>query len=178
MQTEEKWADVPGYAGLYQVSDLGNARTRLRTGPGNNITDTWKPLAPVKNPVSGYYQLTLYKNGRSHTRRFHRVQYEAFFGVIPHGVVIRHRDDNVENRMLYNLLPGTNQDNSDDAQANGLIPRGSQRLTSKLTEEKVAEIKRRIAAGDLQKQIAKDYGVDRSLIYLIRKGVKWRHVAA
>ena len=45
-----------------------------------------------------------------------------------------------------------------------------------LTVEQVAEIKRRIVAGESPPKIAKDYGVDRRTISSIRCGRLWKHV--
>ena len=48
----------------------------------------------------------------------------------------------------------------------------------KLTVDKVRQIKRRLAAGELQKVIAADYGVNRQTIGDISTGKRWREVEA
>lgn len=55
-------------------------------------------------------------------------------------------------------------------------PRGSERQQSKLSESAVRQILRRIAGGDTQASIARDYGVASSLISDIVTGKRWKHV--
>jgi hypothetical protein len=45
---------------------------------------------------------------------------------------------------------------------------------AKLTEADVAEVRRRLALGHLQWQIADDFGVDQSTISDIKRGISWR----
>lgn len=55
------------------------------------------------NPVSGYMQVMLYKNGRQNTTYAHRVIWELANGAIPNGYVIDHIDGNRTNNILSNL---------------------------------------------------------------------------
>ena len=48
---------------------------------------------------------------------------------------------------------------------------------ARLTAERVADIRRRRASGELLRVIAKDLGVSISTVHLVAKGVVWRHVA-
>ena len=43
--TTETWLPVPGYEGLYEVSDLGRVRGRA-LAPKQGSTRTWLPGAP------------------------------------------------------------------------------------------------------------------------------------
>ena len=54
---------------------------------------------------------------------------------------------------------------------------GSKCYLAKLTESQVVTIKQRITAGDVQSQIARDYGVAATQITLIKQGKTWRHVS-
>lgn len=47
-----------------------------------------------------------------------------------------------------------------------------------LTESDVADIKARLAAGEVQRVLAAEYGVDRSNIGHIKAGFRWSHVPA
>ena len=94
---EEIWKDVPGYEGLYQVSDNGNVR-RLnwnRTGTTRNIT-----LKPHKN---GYRQVLLAKNGKRKMFTVHRLVAMVFIpnpDGLPH---VNHIDENKANNIAANL---------------------------------------------------------------------------
>lgn len=56
------------------------------------------------------------------------------------------------------------------------IALGSKASKAKLTEDQVREIKRRLATGDLQKDIARDYGVTAPSIHAIASGKNWSHI--
>lgn len=51
---------------------------------------------------------------------------------------------------------------------------GVNRRTTKLTWEKVNEIRRRADAGEVQKELAKEFGVANNTISSIVTGVKWK----
>lgn len=85
----EQWRDVPGYEGLYQVSDMGRVRNRKRR----------RHLRPsVKK--SGYAQVTLSKDGVSAYYSIHRVVASAFLpnpGELPQ---VNHKNgDKLDNRL-------------------------------------------------------------------------------
>lgn len=55
-------------------------------------------------------------------------------------------------------------------------PKGNECSFIKITENQVIEIKRRLLNGDMQKDIAKDYGISKQLVSSIKCGLCWRHV--
>lgn len=56
------------------------------------------------------------------------------------------------------------------------IWRGSQCKISKLTENQVIEIKKRLATGEKDKDISADFGVSRENISAIKRGKTWNHI--
>src|SRR5712664_1832690 len=78
------------------------------------------------------------------------------------------------------LFDGTHKENTQDmirkgrARYVGLL--GSRNGASKLTEDKVREIKELLSSGETQRAIAKGYGVTQALINYINVGRNWRHV--
>lgn len=64
---KERWKDIRGYEGLYQVSDLGNVR---------NLA-TKKVLKQTFN-TNGYVQVSLYKNHEIKKNTVHRLVLETF----------------------------------------------------------------------------------------------------
>jgi hypothetical protein len=56
------------------------------------------------------------------------------------------------------------------------FPRGEERSWSKLTDEKVREARRRVAAGERVYPMAREYGVSGPTLYDAVKGKTWRHV--
>ena len=54
--------------------------------------------------------------------------------------------------------------------------RGERHGNSKLTENQVREIFRRVHNGERQKKIAFDYGVDERVVSSIKVGKRWKHL--
>lgn len=84
----EIWKDVPGYFGLYQVSNYGRVRSLG--------FDKWHPgriLKPGKDK-DGYYFFYLTKNKVKKFYRCNRLVWEAFNGPIPEGVEILRKYNN------------------------------------------------------------------------------------
>lgn len=59
----------------------------------------------------GYKQVVLYKDGKRHYKRVHRLIYEAFNGKIPDKLIINHIDEDKNNNNLSNLEIITNREN-------------------------------------------------------------------
>ena len=93
----EIWRDIPGYEGLYQVSNLGNVKSL-----------NWKSTGREKNLYlkphnKGYYQVELAKNGRKKTFVVHRLVALAFIEN-PNGFsCINHKDEDKHNNCVENL---------------------------------------------------------------------------
>lgn len=85
----EEWRDIPGYAGIYQVSNRGGVRR----------SDTLSPrqLKPWSHP-EGYLCVTLSQNGKRRKRLVHRLVAEAF-------------NPNPEAKPQINHLNGNKRDN-------------------------------------------------------------------
>lgn len=95
---QEIWKDiVGGYEGLYQVSNLGNVRSLNYRG-----TSKEKILKP-RLSSSGYYQVTLFKNGGKKDFNVHRLVAMAFIpnpenkGCVDHinGIKVDNRAENL-----------------------------------------------------------------------------------
>lgn len=97
----ERWADIAGFEGSYQVSDQGRLRSLDReiTNPasGGSYVITGQILNPRRDS-DGYAITELWKNGRSTTIKAHRLVLLAFVGRPPSRFVADHihgqRDDN------------------------------------------------------------------------------------
>lgn len=124
--------------------------------------------------VSGYGSVR--HNGR--VEKAHRVAYELMYGPIPEGHYVCHHCDNPPCVNPAHLFAGTPAENSQDRERKGRREpaRGSRSGMSKLTEFDVADILRRLQRGEKQKPIAALYGVDFTLISMIKRNKIWRHV--
>ena len=95
----EIWKEIPGYEGLYQVSNTDKVKSmnyRHSGAPGI--------IVPRKNN-SGYLHVQLCNSDKKYykDRSVHRLVWEAFNGPIPEGLQINHKDENKCNNSLKNL---------------------------------------------------------------------------
>ena len=86
----EEFRDVPGYEGMYEISNLGRVR---RNG---------KILKPFKDDW-GYLQVDLYKNGTGRTVRVHRLVASAFLSNPQNLPQVNHKDEDKTNNSVDNL---------------------------------------------------------------------------
>ena len=95
-----KWKPVPGFVGLYEISDDGQI-VRIATH-GKKPKAIRRPVQPHTKP-EGYLAVDLQRD-QVRTRTYvHRLLWEAFRGPIPSGLEINHRDGNRSNNRLDNL---------------------------------------------------------------------------
>lgn len=88
---------------------------------------------------------------------------EAFLGIRPEGLVIRHLDGDGNNNRVENLSYGTPSQNFQDE----YDYRG---YHWKLTIEDVKDIRERYAKGEPGTSIMRDYGVSKTHVYDIIRG--------
>ena len=96
----ELWKDIPGYEGLYQISNLGQVKSfRKSTKYGCQNEYILKP-----NIAShGYKQVTLYKDTVKHKFLVHRLVASAFISNPNNLPQINHKDENRLNNYVDNL---------------------------------------------------------------------------
>lgn len=90
-----------------------------------------------------------------------------------------HKCDNPACNNPSHLVLGDAAWNIADCVAKGRIAKGSKLPQSKLTEAHVIEIRQRIAVGETQVSLAREFGVARStIIYALGNGWKhgWKHI--
>ena len=112
-------------------------------------------------------------------RRAHRVAYELANGPIPDGLHCLHKCDTPACVNVSHLFLGTDLDNVQDMDAKGRrvsLP-GSENGQSKLNESHVLEIRHRYACGGVsQCDIAREFGIARSIVSYIVNRKRWTHI--
>lgn len=106
----------------------------------------------------------------------HRWLWAQTHGPIPQGLVVRHTCDNPPCVNPAHHLLGTNADNKQDEVDRGRHAYGSRNGWSKLHENDVKQIKRRLRDGDRRDTIATDFQVCIATVSHIASGRSWRHV--
>jgi hypothetical protein len=159
----EEWRDVVGFEGLYKVSDLGNvknAKTELIKKMNLNVR--------LNRP-----QMCLSKFDKVTTVYPHKLVMEAFVGKRPEGMECCHADGDPFNNALVNLRWDTKTNNSQDKFKHGTQKMGEKHPMSKLTVEKVLEIRQ---DNRIHRVIALEYGVSQSVISQIKTRKAWSHI--
>jgi len=112
---KETWKDIPGYEGLYQVSDLGRVRSLDRVmNNGVHGYATYKGrVLKVHENAKGYLKADLSKDGRRKTIKVHQLVAMAFLGHKRCGMklIVDHIDNNRKNNRVDNLQLITNREN-------------------------------------------------------------------
>ena len=109
------------------------------------------------------------------TTNLARKIYAESYGMIPDGLVIRHKCDNPSCIRLDHLEIGTVADNNWDMIERGRYKgflRGENNAESKLSSRDVEYIKKSVQTGYA---LAKELGVCKKTIYNIRNGKTWKH---
>lgn len=90
---KEIFKDIPGYEGLYQVSNLGRIKSLYNyKRDGNNIL--------VPKIKRGYYQVGLRKNGIRKWHNIHRLIAQTFISNPNNYPVVNHKnEDKLDNRI-------------------------------------------------------------------------------
>ena len=110
---KEYWRPVLGYEGLYEVSNLGRARSldRWVKCPNGSVRFYKGKILKLKTNKYGYLKVNLCKNGKVKTFRVNRLVAEAFLEIpeeLRHlkgtrYLQVNHKDENKQNNNVENL---------------------------------------------------------------------------
>jgi NUMOD4 motif/HNH endonuclease len=172
---KEIWRDIPGYIGVYQVSNFGEVR-RLMRRPEFDILSGVRIERRVLRQSPGSHdrpQVILSMYHQTRTFNTYTLVLLAFKGACPVGMECCHNDGNCWNNKLGNLRWGTKKSNAEDKIIHGTQPRGAIVPMSRLTEKDVLEIR---ASSLSNNKAAVEFGVSEKTVRLIRNRVTWTHI--
>ena len=109
----EEWQNVPGYEGMYQVSDLGRVRSLDRVDTSGKRR-RGKAMSPSVQAGGRYFEVHLSKGNRSRTWAVHQLVARAFFGPRPEGHEVCHGPKGSFDNSTTNLRYGSSKDNGQD----------------------------------------------------------------
>jgi NUMOD4 motif len=173
----ERWLPVAGYEGLYEVSDLGRVRSLTRTvqtRAGARVYKGRMLKTYINAGTRGYPFVRLSRVGAQENCQVHALVLHAFAGPRPPGQETRHGPGGKTDASLVNLSYGTRSENLADRVRDGQDNRGERHYGAKLTWDAVAEIRQRVAVGEEQRSIAREYGVTFQNISAIVNWRTWR----
>lgn len=187
----EIWKTLPGYEGLYEVSDHGGVRSldRLVARPrGGRAVKKGRVLSPAFDS-GGYLVVSLCIDGAQRTKKIHRLVALAFIGESE--LQVNHIDCCKTNNNISNLEYVTRQQNVDHAVANGryhgatnpnmswktnpnLSARTNPNMAKKLTPALVSEIKMLRETGLSYRAIGKQLGIGHTTARGVCNGTHWK----
>lgn len=173
----ENWLQIPGFEGIYAVSDLGNV---MSMNYGNRGFQ--RLLVPILK--RGYPCVWLSKNKSQKIYSVHRLVMLAFIGPCPEKREVNHISGIKTDNKLVNLEYVTHSENHLHAYRIGIKrpsivinrnpPHGENHCCAKLTLEDVVEIKKKVSEGWSQTELGKLYGVRQTTISRIARGERWK----
>lgn len=168
----EEWRSVPGYEGLYSVSNFGQVRGERRTVPGKLGSTRTLPqkLMALNFDSHGYYQVSLRKDEARQTYKVAYLVALAFIGLRPEGMEVAHGDGTRDNNHVRNLRYDTPTGNAADRLQHGTDCRGEKSNRAKLTTAQVLAIRNDARS---QRAIAAQYGVSHRVVWGIKHKEGW-----
>ena len=179
----EVWREVPGYGGLYSVSNMGRVESLTRQVISHRNHSGFKQvngriLSPGKSTKAGHVSVGLVNvSGQQKTWHVHQLVMLAFCGPRPHDKETRHLNGSAADNRLCNIKYGSCSENTLDRVRHGRGI-GERHGCAVLTTNEVVAIKTALLKPYLGigKALAEKYGCSASIISSIRKGNSWRHV--
>lgn len=177
----EEWKAIKGTNEGYEVSSLGNIRSKdriiVRPDSASYLRKgTQFSLKP--HPKLGYRMLRIARDGKRQTFTVHFLVAEAFLGERPRGLQIRHLNGDRSDCRVANLAYGSASDNYNDSRMHGTNAKGQKHGAAKLTERDVLSIRQRLKIGHSRMKIAKEFGITRQTVGDIARKRRWGWLAS
>ena len=146
----EKWRDIQGYEGFYQVSNFGRVKSISRTVNKRASWGGWttnfckgKILHPGPINSKGHIGIHLWMKGKRKPLLVHRLVLETFIGPCPYGMEACHFPDrDPGNNKVENLRWDTRKGNHGDRFEHGTNNAGATNGTAILTDQMVLKMRK------------------------------------
>jgi hypothetical protein len=109
---KEIWADVPGYEGHYQCSDIGRIRSLDKYVNGRNGKSLKKGKILKQHKRAKYLGVGLSMNGITKLRTVHTIVADTFIPNPENKPCVNHKDGNKYNNRKDNLERATYKENT------------------------------------------------------------------
>lgn len=181
----ERWLPITGYQGLYEVSDLGRVRSLDRDVriwmPGTYKTASGWTTRHYKGRIlkttlsgRGYPAVGLSLNGVQTTCLVHLLVLAEFAEPCPVGQEACHGPGGKPDASLLNLSWGTRSKNvGEDRLRDGQSNRGERHGASVISEWMVREIRRRVALGERQVDLAYEFKQTKANVWAVVHRKSW-----
>jgi len=177
---EEKWSEIDGSNGHYEVSNLGRVRSIKRIGNSRWYTERTFPSVVLKPQTQreGYQFVLIRVSGKSAKKYIHREVAKQFIPNPSSLPQVNHIDGNKLNNAASNLEWCTAKENCRHAIASGLYvsARGERISSAKLKEADIIKIRALASEGMMHKDIAAIFAVGRKAVTKIVNRQRWAHI--
>lgn len=175
----ERWAEIPGWEGFYEISSFGRVRSIRRLVQINSVTPDRKrwmggAIRTAHVDKGGYLRVSLTGGGRREYIQVHRAVLMAFSRLPELGEVARHLNGSPGDNRSENLAWGTHLENMQDRVAHGHYAAGEKHVMAKLTEQQAESIRSSPLSGV---ELSRLLGVGTSTISRVRRGHCWSKAA-
>lgn len=161
----ERWVQITGYEGLYEVSDMGRVRSLKRATTSGRILKQCKGHG-------GYSKVSLSRNNKRKTYAVHRIVATAFVPMVNGKNEVNHINGDKRDNRADNLEWCTRAENEMHAfRVLGKKPTAywsskPRKFARRLTDEQARAIR---SDDRTSREIAKEYGVSKTTISNIKK---------
>ena len=167
------WKWIEGYNGLYDVNELGQVRTHIRTKVPK--------LIKISRDQRGYLFVRLTREKKATSKWLHRIVAKAFCPNPALRKEVNHLDGNKNNVAASNLEWVTRSQNIRHAYDHGLIvhvgQRGEASHRTHLTDKMVKEMRQLYDEREVtQKELATKYGISPLTAHRIIRRLSWTHI--
>lgn len=171
----EIWKNVVSLPDYYEVSNLGNVRSKSRKGITNFGERAYGGNVVLKkiNHKNGYDVVNLTTKNSRKQYLVHRLVIEAFIGEKPIGMECCHNNGDRKDNRLKNLRWDTRKNNHADKLLHGTWQYGERIGTSKLKEWQAKEVK---YSNVPLKELSKKFNVSMGCVEKIRYLQSWKYL--
>jgi hypothetical protein len=163
----ENWIDVLGLEDYYQISNLGNVKSKERIGIANYGKRTYGGglVKPFISTV-GYPAVNLTYKGYRKQFHIHKLVLEAFIGKAPIGMEGCHNNGIKTDCRLENLRWDTRKNNHKDQEIHGTRARVGKKINQELANE-IKDLNEKVC------QISKKYNLSVTQVWRIKNNKAW-----
>lgn len=163
---KEIWKYIPSVPTL-EASNIGRIRLAMK------MSNTF-PKGYVFVPSFKFEYLIIRHWTAGKRRQFfvHRLVAEAFYGPIPEGKIVAHKNGNSTDNQVENLYFATQQENINDREKHGRTMRGNSHYARTISEKDAEEIRKLLGKVN-RPQIANMFKCKVHVIHDIARGKTW-----
>ena len=165
----EIWKSIKGFENEYEISNLGNLRSKNRFVK-HYIKDANRFYKAKSKKIrlgkDGYYKCTLKKDSLRFDFRVHRLVADTFLENNDSKKIVNHKNGIKTDNRIENLEWCTSSENVIHAVEIGLIK-------SKLNDKEVIDI---YLSKLSNRKLAKEYNVDSTIIWRIKNKKAYKHI--